>query len=78
MVGAEMSIDAVTGDVNMIINKLGGRTFLLTLGCGAATTALCWAGKIDGTTYAAVVLGTVGAYITANAVRGVKQDKGAS
>lgn len=72
-----MTIDAVTGDVNMIINKLGGRTFLLTLGCGAATTALCWAGKIDGGIYAAVVLGTVGAYITANAVRGVKQDKAA-
>lgn len=70
-----MSIDAVTGDVNMIINKLGGRTFLLTLGCGAATAALCWAGKIDGTTYAAVIIATVGAYIGGNTVRGVKQDK---
>ncbi len=70
-----MGIDAVTGDVNMLINKAGGRTFLLTVGCGLATTVLCWYGKIDGTTYAAVVLGTVGAYITANAVRGVKQDK---
>ncbi|WP_341918704.1 hypothetical protein [Polaromonas sp. YR568] len=70
-----MTIDAVTGDINMLINRMGGRTFLLTVGCGITTTVLCWYGKIDGTTYAAVVLGTVGAYITANAVRGVKQDK---
>jgi hypothetical protein len=71
-----MTIDAMPGEINMLINKMGGRTFLLTAGCGVATTVLCWYGKIDGGIYAAVVLGTVGAYITANAVRGVKQDKG--
>lgn len=50
---------------------LGGRRFLLTLGCGMATTALQWAGKLDpaGSTYALVVVGTVGAYITGNVVQ---------
>lgn len=54
--------------------KCGGRTFLLTLGCGLATTALQWFGKLDpaGSTYALVVVGTVGAYITGNTVQRVK------
>jgi hypothetical protein len=49
-----------------LITQLGGRRFLLTLGCGIATTILVWFGKIDGMTYSAVILGTVAAYITGN------------
>ena len=60
----------------MLITRLGGRTFVLTLGCGAVTSVLVWFGKIDGGTYAAVILGTVGAYIAANAVQKVKQIAG--
>lgn len=52
--------------------KVGGRTFMLTVGCGLVTTALTWFGKIDGGTYATVVLGTVGAFIAANAVQAFK------
>lgn len=59
-----------------LLGKLGGRTFLLTLGCGMATTVLTWFGKIDGGTFSVVTLGTVGAYIAANAVHGVAQIKG--
>ena len=72
-----MSIDAVPGDLNLWINRMGGRTFLITLGCGIATSVLCWFGKIGEGTYSVVILGTVGAYIGANAVRGVQQDKAA-
>jgi len=48
----------------MNLTSIGGRRFLLTLGCGIATTGLCWFGKIDGGTYAMVTIGTLGAFIT--------------
>lgn len=62
----------------MNIANLGGRRFLLTLGCGMATTLLQYLGKLDpvGSTYALVVVGTVGAYITGNTVQKVKQPPG--
>jgi len=53
-------------------HPLLSRRFLLSAGCGIATTALVWAGKIDGAVYATVVLGTVGAYIAGNTVQKVK------
>ena len=59
----------------MNLKALGGRRFLLTLGCGLATTALCWFGKIDGATYAMVIVGTVGAYIGGNVFEAMKAPK---
>jgi uncharacterized membrane protein YeaQ/YmgE (transglycosylase-associated protein family) len=56
-----------------LLCKLGGRTFLLTLGCGAITSTLLWFGKLQGGEYVTVILGTVGAFIAANAVQGVKK-----
>lgn len=46
------------------------RRFLLTLGAGVVTTLLQWNGKLDpaGSTYALVIVATVGAYITGRAV----------
>lgn len=57
------------------ITRLGGRRFLLTLGCGMATTLLQYLGKLDpaGSTYALVVVGTVGAYITGDTFQQVKR-----
>lgn len=51
-----------------LLTKLGGRKFLITLGAGIMTTALQWFGHLDdnGTTFALVIAGTVGAYITGN------------
>jgi len=50
----------------MTIQSIGGRRFLLTVGCGAVTSFLLWHGKLDSGSYTAIILGTVGAYIAAN------------
>lgn len=52
----------------MNMARLGGRRFILALGAGLMTTALQWFGKLDpaGMAYVAVIVGTVGAYITGN------------
>ncbi|MDI4633280.1 hypothetical protein J7U46_09500 [Pelomonas sp. V22] len=59
----------------MNFDTIGGRRFLLTVGCGAVTSALQFMGKLDpaGTTYAAVIIGTVGAYVAGNTVQKIKQ-----
>lgn len=44
----------------------GGRKFLATIACAFATSLLTWFGKIDGETYALVILGTVGTFIGGN------------
>lgn len=50
----------------MNLTSLGGRRFLLTLGCGVACTVLVWAGKIDGTIFRDIIIATVAVYITGN------------
>ena len=54
------------------IGKCGGRTFLITLGCGAMTSLLTYLKVLDSTAYTTVILGTVGAYIAGNTVQKVK------
>ena len=55
----------------------GGRRFVMAMGAGFMTTALQWCGKLDpsGTTYAMVILGTVGSYITGAVVDNIKAAK---
>lgn len=59
------------------IEFTGGRRFVLALGAGMATTVLQWHGKLDpaGTTYAAVIIGTVAAYITGNTIQKRSESK---
>lgn len=56
----------------MNIASWGGRRFLLTVGCGIASTALVWFSKISDEVYATVIIATVGAYIAGNTVQKVK------
>jgi hypothetical protein len=52
----------------MNFQRVGGRRFFLAMGSGIVSTLLAWFGKIDGTAYAAVVIGTVAAYITGGTI----------
>lgn len=59
----------------MNFTTVGGRRFVLALGASVMTTALQWFGKLDaaGSTYAMVVLGTVGAYIGGSTYEATKK-----
>jgi hypothetical protein len=61
-------------NVQSAITAIGGRRYLLVLLTGAGTTALQWVGKLDpaGSTYALVIVGIVGAYITGNVAQKIK------
>lgn len=54
------------------LHRFGGRRFVLALGCGFVTSLLTAIGVIGETTYATVVIATVGAYIGGNVVESVK------
>ena len=58
------------------MNDYLSRKFLLAVIAGTTATALQWWGKLDaaGSTYALIVVGTIGAYIAGNVVES-KNDK---
>lgn len=49
--------------------RLSSRKFLLAVLSLLASTGLCWFGHIADGVYSAVVIATVGAYLTANVVQ---------
>jgi len=51
------------------MDKYKSRKFILALLALASTTTLCWYGRIADGVYSAVVIATVGAYLTANVVQ---------
>jgi hypothetical protein len=50
----------------MNLDTVGGRRFLMTMGCGIACTFLVWNAKIDGNIFRDVVIATVASYIAGN------------
>jgi uncharacterized membrane protein YeaQ/YmgE (transglycosylase-associated protein family) len=59
----------------MNFTNIGGRRFVLALGASIMTTVLQWYGKLDasGSTFAMVIIGTVGAYIGGSTVEAMKK-----
>ena len=49
-----------------MLDRIGGRRFVLALISGAGTFVLCWAGRIDANAYMLTTIGIVGGYITGN------------
>jgi len=64
--------------IRSMLDGAGGRRFAVTIGAGLVTSILQWFGKLDvaGTAYAAVVIGTVGAYIAGNTTQKIKAPDG--
>jgi hypothetical protein len=54
-----------------ILTSIGGRRFLMCMLVGLTTTILTYFGKIDGSVYSIVILGTIGVYVTGNTVQKV-------
>lgn len=59
-----------------MIDRAGGRRFVLTLGCGVACTALVWCGKISDAIFRDIIIATVAAYIAGNTWQKVKAPNG--
>ena len=59
----------------MYWNKFLGTKFITTVGCGVATTWLCYIGRIDGNIYATVIIATVVAFISGNVTQSIKESK---
>lgn len=60
--------------IRKAMENSGGRRFVLAMGAGITTTILQLLEKLDkdGNTYMLVVLGTVGAYLTANTTQKIR------
>jgi len=63
---------AGVGKMN-ILDYFGGSRAAITLGCGIATTLLCYFGKVSGEVYATVTIATVAAYIGGRTTESIKQ-----
>ena len=56
----------------MNLSTLGGRRFLMTMGCGMACTVLVWFSKIDGNIFRDIIIATVAVYISGNTLQKIK------
>jgi hypothetical protein len=57
------------------IVTLGGRRFILTLGCGIACTVLVWHAKITDIVFRDIIIATVAVYIAGNTTQKIKAPK---
>ena len=62
--------------MNSTILAVGGRRFIMTMGCGIVCTILVWFGKIDGAIFRDVLIATVAVYIAGNTYQKVRATAG--
>lgn len=53
-------------------SAIGGRRFLMTMGCGISCTVLVWFGKITPEVFQYIVIGTIAVYIGGNTTQKIK------
>lgn len=56
----------------MNLSAIGGRRFLMTMGCGMACTVLVWFAKIDPPIFRDIIIATVAVYIAGNVTQKIK------
>ena len=56
----------------MNLSAIGGRRFLMTMGCGMACTVLVWFAKIDPPIFRDIIVATVAVYIAGNVTQKIK------
>lgn len=56
----------------MDFSALGGRKFILCVGCGVVSSVLLWLGKLDASNYTMLIGFTIGAYITGGTIDNIK------
>lgn len=60
------------------MTNMGGRRFLMTMGCAVVCTVLVWFAKIDGSVFRDIIVATVAVYIGGNTYQKVKGTADAS
>lgn len=55
-----------------MIADIGGRRFLMTIGCGIVSAILLWCGKLTSSDYTTITIATVAVYIGGNTYQKTK------
>jgi hypothetical protein len=56
----------VNSNDRTLLNRIGGRKFIVALASIASASLLVWLGRIDAGVYSVVMVATAGAYMAAN------------
>lgn len=58
--------------MRQLISNVGGRRFVMTIGCGVVSAALLWCDKLTSGDYTTITIATVAAYIGGNTYQKTK------
>ena len=58
--------------MEMNLETIGGRRFIMCLGCGIACTGLVWFAKISDMIFRDIIIATVAVYVAGNVTQKIK------